>query len=369
MESIITSYNIDYEQLRLFIADYNGFIAGSAALAAYFKQENIPVKYEPGDIDIWIPTDEPEFIQLFQEFIRIYGFTNSHEYDTIRLSHCEMVASYGGVFDYNDVPSLLSVNSFLNCSEQKVQLIIINPENYHSMREYIWDHFDISVCATWWNPCTQVITTIDENNTKKMRMYILNKKNIGDGKERVQKRLVKYKERGFKYITSQPQVYDSEDPRIFTTNKLSMEVATDIITFEDDINVQQFLEASHDNIIVKCGTQLYAFNRKYITDYMHKHTGYIINNRESGFTCTTPFNQTILRHDVNYIDYCDYSIYEFVYSHVVHHGGKSYSICKMNCYTVANWEKDTVVPSRVCNAPYASLAPLPRAPINIEVMV
>ena len=100
---------------------------------------------------------------------------------------------------------------------------------------------------------------------------------------------------------------------------------------------------------------------------MHKHTGYIINNRESGFICTTPFNQTILHHDVNYIDYCDYSMYEFVYSHVVHYGSKSYSICRMNCYTVADWEKNLV--SHACIAPYASLAPLPRAPINVEVMV
>lgn len=360
MESIITSYNIDYEQLRLFLVDYNGFIAGSSALAAYFKQENIPVEYEPGDIDIWIPTDEPEFVQLFQEFIRIYGFTNSHEYELLDI------ISY---IDYDNIANILSVTSFINCSEQKVQLILINADYYTTIYKYIVDHFDISVCATWWNPNNQVATTLDENNTKKMRMYILNDKDTTDGKERLQKRLDKYKQRGFKYITSQPLIYYTEDPRIFTTNKLSMEVATDIITFEDDINVQQFLEASHESIIVKCGTQLYAFNRKYITDYMHKHTGYIINNRESGFICTTPFNQTILHHDVNYIDYCDYSIYEFVYSHVVHYGSKSYSICKMNCYTVADWEKDNVVPSRVCNAPYASLAPLPRAPINVEVMV
>lgn len=361
MQSIIESYSIDYEQLRLFIADYNGFIAGSAALAAYLHQYNIP-SYEPGDIDIWIPTDSPEFVHMFEEFIRIYGFTNIHEYDSLTNDH---IQSYGGGVDYDNVPSLLSVTSFLNCNEQKVQLIQINPENYTSIYKYIRDHFDISVCATWWNPVSQVITTLDHYNTKKMRMYVLNEKDAIDGKEKVQQRLEKYKVRGFKYITSPPAVYYTEDQRIFT--KDIVETVTDIITFEDDINARGFLEASHENIIMKSGTQLYGFTRKFLSDYMRQKHGYIYNMGESGFVGTNPFNQTILTHDIKYIEYVDFSIYEFVYSHDVNCNGKLYSICKMNCYSVGAWEKG--VPLHICRAPYTSFAPLPRAPLNVAVMV
>ena len=108
MQAIIESYNINYEQLRIFLADYNGFIAGSSVLAAYLKQQNAPLNYEPGDIDIWIPSDDPEFVQLFEEFIRFYGFKNAHEYDSLVLSHKHLLNAYGGCVDYNNVPSLLS---------------------------------------------------------------------------------------------------------------------------------------------------------------------------------------------------------------------------------------------------------------------
>lgn len=360
MQAIIESYNIDYEQLRLFLSDYNGFIAGSSALAAYLTQENIQLHYEPGDIDIWIPSESSELIQLFQEFIRFYGFTNSYEYDSLDIT---------STIDYENISNIHSVTSFLNSSNKKIQLIIIDMDVYsETPYNYIHDHFDISICATWWEPDSYKIRTLDPYNTNKQRMYILNDKEDTISKERIQKRLEKYKERGFKYITSQPLIYKNEDPRIFRTDTCTVRFATDIITFEDDINVKNYLEQSHENIIIKSGTELYTFTRKYITEYMRSKSEYIINNnRESGFICTTPFNQTILMHDLNYIDYSDYSIYELIYSHLVHYNGKAYSVCKMICYSVADWEKN--IPTRICHAPYADLIPLNATSVIRQVVV
>ena len=56
MDSIKELANIPLDQLTSFLKLTNGFIGGSAALYGYMKEKDLMIKkWQPNDIDIWIP--------------------------------------------------------------------------------------------------------------------------------------------------------------------------------------------------------------------------------------------------------------------------------------------------------------------------
>lgn len=56
MEALITSHGLDAAEFRKRLAAAGGIVAGSAALAEFFRANNQDPGFEPGDMDIWLYT-------------------------------------------------------------------------------------------------------------------------------------------------------------------------------------------------------------------------------------------------------------------------------------------------------------------------
>ncbi len=338
MESLITSYGIDFESFHKTMKSLDGIVAGSSALAAYLKQEGIDPGFVPNDLDIfiegWIELARDRngweivgknmirSLDKMRNFLAPYGFTENDKFGTLDAP----TEGY-----YASLKKILKVTSFTNKDNKEIQVIVIGSPK---LLAHITQDFDLSACISWWDAFTNVFRTLDPVATKRKEMYFVRENEASEIEEKTKKRVEKYIARGFKLIEKPCPFVDGRDPRDLLSDKKFDDIeVTDIFTL-DEAPIRDYLQKSDWNIVLKAGEAHYGFNRKALMDYMSSKT---ISINRIGKFCETPFNQCISLEGYNQLRYSDYSIYEVksAYSVEVYHRPKS--LFHLHCYSVKEW--------------------------------
>lgn len=109
----------------------------------------------------------------------------------------------------------------------------------------------------------------------------------------------------------------------FPVNLLT--TAFDFINFED-VNIVEFLHKNSLNIIIKCGSQLYAYNREFLMGWFKDTKNRYIYREEDYFR--TPLNHTIQLSDVIKFNFLDYKFFDF--SDTIHTIVKNGSVIRVS---------------------------------------
>jgi hypothetical protein len=339
MESLITSYGINYLPFHLTINSLDGLVAGSSALAAYLTQEGIDPGFKPNDLDIFVPGHlehvrdtrgqivAGQFVikslQTMKNFLSVYGFTENDKFGSID----ELNDSY-----YSSLKNIQKVTSFTNKDGKEIQIIVISSYN---IIDHISKDFDLSACISWWDANSNTFKTMDPVTTKRKEMYMMRVADTDELHAKNKARAEKYIARGFKLIERPCPFIDMRDPRDQLSNKKFNDIEVmDIFTL-DEHSIRDYLQKSDWNIVLKSGEAYYAFNRKDLMDYMKKKTS---NIGRIGQVCETPFNQCITVEGYHQLRYADYSIYELKNAYSVPtYGGRVKSLFHLSCYSIQEW--------------------------------
>jgi hypothetical protein len=339
METLITSYGIDFLPFQLTINSLDGLVAGSSALAAYLAQEGIEPGFQPNDLDIFIPGSLSyvrdmdgciitgqyviKSLKTMKDFLAPYGFTENDKFGTLDAP----TEGY-----YSSLNKIQKVTSFTNKHGKEIQVIVIGSYN---LVEHISKDFDLSVCISWWDARNNTFKTMDPDSTKRKEMYIVRQENTAETEEKTKKRIEKYASRAFKLIDKPCSFIDMRDPRDQLYNKKFNDIEVmDIFTL-DEISIREHLQKSDWNIVLKAGEAYYAFNRKSLMDYMKKKSS---NIGRIGQVYETPFNQCITLEGYHQLRYADYSIYELKNAYSVPtYGGRVKSLFHLSCYSIQEW--------------------------------
>lgn len=335
MNDLISSYGINFSEFQRVLRSLNGTVAGSAALAAYLKQEGIDPGFEPNDLDIFIPgywqsywNEEQQFTRRIKSYNTMSGFLASYGYEeNNKFSSTEKNTGY-----YGSLNRIIKVTSFNNASGKEIQIIIIDSRK---IIDYIKYDFDLSGCISWYCTVTNCFRTLDPERTKRKEMYIAHKNPTEEDKAKTIIRIQKYTARGFKIIPKPCPYKATYDCRTELSDKKFDGIDTiDIFTL-DEMPIKDFLAKSDWNIILKAGEQHYAFERKSLYDYMNKKNTYI--GHPVGYVYETPFNQCITEDALYHLKYSDFSIYELIPAYSTTGGGKVKSLFHLNCYSIKDW--------------------------------
>ena len=316
MDAIVSEYVADFEEFKTLIGNASAIVAGSSALAGYLIQEGIAPGFLPTDIDIFIPSgvygvdsrDVQNLVDIFAES----GFTESDKFSS----------------DYDNIGLIDTIISMVN-GYMEIQIVVINCAN---IIEYIKHNFDISVCISWWDYKTNRFETMAPQLTRLKKMYTVGKPDCIDKRD---KRIQKYIKRGFTLVEPPCPILRKRDAREqLLSDEFADVMASDIIAMED-VGMTTFLNASEYNIAVKAGEKFYAFDRRFLTNYMKSKKTYISD--KVGYVYETPLNQCIKLIGLKKIKYADYSIYELIpdRSEATEKGVKS--LFNINCYSVGNF--------------------------------
>jgi hypothetical protein len=337
MNTLITSYGINFQAFQLTLGTIQGIVAGSAALAAYLTQEGINPGFQPNDIDIFIPgvlehirdarghTMAGQYIikslKTMKDFLESYGFTESNKFN-----NTDSVQYYGSI------SKIQKVISFTNKDNKEIQVIVINTYN---LIEHISKDFDISACISWYDVRNNCFKTMDPHTTKQKEMYFVREDTDDVLYEKSKSRAQKYIARGFKLIEKPCPFIDTPDLRGLLSDKKFDDIQVmDIITL-DEMPLKDYLQKSAWNIVLKAGETFYAFERTSLMEYMNKKCTTI---NKIGQVYETPFNQCITLDAYNQLQYSDYSIYELKSAYSVPmYGGKVKSLFHLNCYSIREW--------------------------------
>lgn len=302
MEQLLTSYGISFSYLQEAMIRTESMIAGSAALYVYLKNKGVDPEYEPNDIDIWI---EDRFytalnqgkyvhrpnISLILQVLFDSGFST---YKTSKTP----VNQDDPHDDYStELNGIKTIYYLQNKDKKEVQIIHTKQMKFV---EYMSKAFDLSVCATWWDPKENEVYTLQPYFTERKIMYHLNPERASE------KRTAKYTARGFMIQESLPPILHARDTRErgFEMDKTLQ--AFDVWTYED-VNCFKFLDRSPWNILLKIGNNFQAFHRTNLLDFMNKRKTYL---QYIGEVFDTPMRHCITKEAVEMISYSDYSIFE-----------------------------------------------------------
>jgi hypothetical protein len=367
MESLITSYGINFQAFQLTAISLDCLVAGSSALAGYLKQEGIEPGYTPNDLDIFVPgvlenvRDASgrrvagqyviKSLKTMKDFLAVYGFTENDKFGTID-------APTDGY--YSSLTKIQKVTSFTNKDSQEIQVIVI--DNYNLI-DHISKDFDLSPCITWWDAHNNIFKTMDPDSTKRKEMYFVCVADTEEIHEKNKMRTEKYAARGFKLIDKPCPIIDARDPRDTISDKKFDDIeVTDIFTL-DECPIRDYLQKSHWHIVIKAGEAYYGFHRKALMDYMN---GKSVSVNRIGKFYETPFNQCITLEGYNKLRYSDYSIYELKNAYSVpSYGGRVKSLFHLNCYSLKQWIEgsegsNVVVPPQSLTAPFENPLPVRR---------
>jgi len=190
MDELITSYGLPFHDFQELLKRINGVVTGSAALAAYLKQEGVDPGFVPNDIDIFIQERGISSVcNMLVRFLRKYGFRKSDEFDE---EICGVSRSY-----YSEMNSIVSVDSYTNEAGKEIQVISLRPM-VPRIEDYICTQFDLSICATWWD--SERFHTLNPSLTKRKLMYHIDKPLVLLVDIKVDVRIEKYLLRGFTMI-------------------------------------------------------------------------------------------------------------------------------------------------------------------------
>jgi hypothetical protein len=348
MNSMITSYNIDYSTFKNIISETGAIVAGSFALAGYLKQEGIEAGYEPGDMDIFIYGGQfCNSCHTYHEdrnddnIIKLISFIESNGY-----KDCRKVDSFGIIPKdedyYNSISKIVNVASYINNSGKEIQIIAIGVKD---IIHHIKTDFDLTCCVSWYDASTNTFQTLKPLLTKNKQMSII--RDIPDDKTLA--RIEKYKLRGFIVVEKPCPAKLLPDPKIDIEKLVGLE-ACDIINLED-VKVKDYLAASDWNMILKIGDSFYAFNRKDLYEAMKNRDS--SNRHYEDVLYETPLRQSISSKARDIMLFSDYSIFELVSPQTVNYGydnKKSTTVYSVICYTVHNYYNKTpsmvIIPKR-----------------------
>jgi len=346
MESLITSYDINFQAFHQTIKQLNGLVSGSFALSAYLNQEGIESGFQCNDIDIFIPGEQEhardsrgymipgkyviKSLNTMKEFLAIYGFIENDKFSTSDEEY------------YGSLTQIENITSFTNSDNKEIQIIIINTDN---LLEYISNEFDFSACVSWYDIDNNSFKTLEPSLTKNKEMYWIKSKSEITQTNLI--RLEKYISRGFKIVKMPFMDIDAPDKSQLLSNKKfdNIEV-TDIFTLEDT-SLREFLHKSELNIVLKAGETNYAFNRNTLMDYMKSKT-FIIDN--IGSILESPLKQCITLEAYYQFSHMEYSIYELKSSYSVPiFGGQVKSLFDLKCYSIEDWINNK--PNKIITVP------------------
>ena len=318
MESFITSYGLPFHDFQELLKKTGAVVAGSAALALYLQQEGIDAGFIPNDMDIFVRRSCPcDQCNPLVQFVRLHGFKKTGKFDCITIA-AENARAY-----YSSMGDIRNVVSYMNDDGKEVQVISLRSDG--DIKDYITDHFDLSICATWWD--AEGFHTVDSELTKRKIMYRMNKPSDLDYLEtKIQSRIEKYLLRGFRF----DREVSAAEAVAVDYSKIS---AYDMMTLED-IPLSDFLLRSPSNIVIKVREQYYAFDRKMLIDYMVGKRAYV-NDWVEIFE--TPYRQYLSGANMNLIRSDVFRIYELCDESSVPFRGGMVSIYDVKAFTVKMW--------------------------------
>lgn len=328
ISEFLESYSLDATEFHLFLSDWGGFVAGSSALHLYLKQINSTISFEPGDIDIWFPYSELyswNLEEIATEFFRIYGYDHIHSsIDSIPDEVCDEYQSV--------IHTIQNVITFQNADGKRIQCIFIYEDKFSEKpQEFLIAHFDLSICATWWDPRTLILKTFHPIFTERGQMFALQQ-------TPPQKRIDKYKTRGFSWIEHFPHPVRRMDYRSFTSSKHASYPVLDLLDYSE-YTLKEYLQQSPENIVIKAGECMYAFTRKFLRTYMIEKRELVQVKGIWEWIQVSPLHQSLLAFHANLLDHGDYSIYELKPYITIKKNDIPYTICSLHCYSVRSWEQ------------------------------
>ena len=318
MESFITSYGLPFHDFQELLKKTGAVVAGSSALALYLQQEGIDAGFIPNDMDIFVHRPCPcDQCNPLVQFVRLHGFKKTGKFDCITIA-AENARAY-----YSSMGDIRNVVSYMNDDGKEVQVISLRSDG--DIKDYITDHFDLSICATWWD--AEGFHTVDSELTKRKIMYRITKPSDLDYLEtKIQSRVEKYLLRGFRFDNEDANA----DMKEVDYSKIS---AYDMMTLED-IPLSDFLLKSPSNIVIKVREQYYAFDRKTLVDYMVGKRVFVSDWVE---IFETPYRQYLSGANMNLIRSDVFRIYELCDESSVPFRGGMISIYDVKAFTVKMW--------------------------------
>lgn len=301
MEEFLTSYHIHYDEFQKVMSTTNSIIAGSAPLACYLKQNGIDPGFEPTNLDIFVetPYDIQGSIMSFlgqQDISKIFHFLIRAGYNAIESEHA-----------FNEMHNMKFAIELLHPTHKKINLIVVR---YRNLLDYIYTHFDLSGCMTWWEANTNTLKTVYPEFTSKKEMHPCDEYDPLDNmSDYYLARVEKYKSRGFTFYERPPNYVVKMDERAELSNPsciLHDNTAFDVIAY-DEVSCVEYLRRSPWNILLQIGDKYHAYRRDVLYKTM-MGTETILPN--IGYVYDTPHHQTITRSALTHILYADYSVYQ-----------------------------------------------------------
>lgn len=313
METFLTSYGIPFEPFQTLLQTTNSLIAGSAPLALYLQEKGVDPGFVPGDIDIWAEDSEDEVGNqaLFTDFFLSCGYSMVHafypeEYDELRF--------------------VTAVISLVNPVGKKIHVILLKVCDVHY---YMFEHFDLSPCMTWWNAFSNQFETMWPEETLNKEMHCYRSRLVGT---REAERIEKYISRGFRLVEWPCASLGLRDLRE-NVAFFADQTAFDLFAY-DDVSIVDFLKASSFHVLLRVGEQFYAFHRDILHEYFEQHRSI---HPMIGELADTPHKQTIVSEAATLLRFSDYSIAELIFDSDVFLEDQTKSVHSVRFYTTTGW--------------------------------
>lgn len=335
MNAFATQYGLNFAEFRQLLTHSPYLVAGSSALANYLAQEGQDPGFTPNDMDIWIEgpvgvyyaTDRSYLchppVATMTQFLLRSGYQIQDQVES------KLDEPY-----HQSLNRIQRVFYFQHPQQNThVQLILVQSQN---LLHYIYQHFDLSICMSWYNADQDKFQTVFPEDTLGRVLLVMR----NEDKPRTQDRIRKYMERGFKQEEEPPITNLEKDERDILYSEdpweLRDKTAFDCIELEDR-PVVEFLKESPWHILLKSGETYYAFHRQRLLDCMKKKR---ITVKKYGDLFDTPFNQSLNEIQLESLRYSDFSIYELTPSYSltlddVHQK----SVFDLHCYSIADRPK------------------------------
>ena len=321
MQAFITSYGFDFSLFQASIVQTKALIAGSSALALYLKENDVNPDFEPNGIDIFVTKENS---------IALLEFIHSNGYDPIFQEKS---------IPYSTLNQIDLVVTFVK-NDKIIQVIVL--VNIANVLDYIICHFDLSVCATWWNAEENTLKTLCSDTLSK-DMHLINttlqyQQLDGSLNLTYRERINKYTARGFDMFSPPlPSeafgVTDDLSGLQSPTCTLLDTVTFDVAAFED-ISTAQFLKQSVNNIIVYIGNQFHGYNRAHLCNYISGRQSWLSS---VGNVYSTPSNHLISEHALTLMKYSDFTVFAYSDPYTVNEK----QLYSMYMFTVQQWTLGT----------------------------
>ena len=323
MDALLQCYLLNKNTFLELLQKETILLSGSSALACYLKQEGIEPGFEPNDLDVWISSTDREMEEKLVTFLQDSGY---------RMTHCH-VENDQYVERLNGIQQVMT----LELDSKKIQVIRLSSPR--SLVNYVVNHFDFSVCMTWWNFEIMQFETVYSALTLQKKMFVRRSFLSQIHSARLKERLQKYISRGFTVVDEPPPFWTAPDPRTDETLVLWRGVNGFDVFEYDDISVVEHLKTSEWNIVLGVGSVWYVFERKRLCEYMAEKR---IIDPVWGTLYDTPFRQTIPHDAWDGLYYSDYSIFVLVSPEEHPFRGSTKTIYDVEAYSTLDWAQSVV---------------------------